>query len=141
MKTDLLRPFENTPYFTLPGFKQATGMESPAQVRMLLSRWVKASPDLLLKNPPPSATAARARLPRRGPTTALAAQVAGPRLYRWESHHWRPPHVPPQAGDVHSRMPLPDCAHGRTAASTDPQDRRLEAAGISFPPKTPRRFC
>jgi predicted transcriptional regulator of viral defense system len=49
MKTDLLRPFENSPYFTLQGFKQATGMESPTQVRMLLSRWAKAGHILQLK--------------------------------------------------------------------------------------------
>ncbi len=49
MKTDLLRLFENTPYFTLQGFKQATGMESPTQVRVLLSRWAKAGHLLQLK--------------------------------------------------------------------------------------------
>lgn len=49
MKTDLLRPFENSPYFTLQGFKQATGMESPTRVRTLLSRWSKAGHILQLK--------------------------------------------------------------------------------------------
>ena len=42
MKTDLLRLFENIPYFTLEGFKQATGMEAPNQVRSLLHRWINA---------------------------------------------------------------------------------------------------
>ena len=42
MKLDLLRSFERMPYFTIEGFKQATGMENPGQVRMLLYRWVKA---------------------------------------------------------------------------------------------------
>jgi len=43
MKLDLLHPFERMPYFTIEGFKQATGMENPEQVRMLLYRWAKAS--------------------------------------------------------------------------------------------------
>jgi hypothetical protein len=42
MKLDLLRSFERMPYFTIEGFKQATGLENPGQVRMLLYRWVKA---------------------------------------------------------------------------------------------------
>jgi predicted transcriptional regulator of viral defense system len=49
MKTDLLRPFENIPYFTLESFKQATGMESAHQVRVLLHRWKKAGHILPLK--------------------------------------------------------------------------------------------
>lgn len=49
MKTDLLHPFENTPYFTLEGFKQATGMEAPHQVRTLLHRWAQGSHILQLK--------------------------------------------------------------------------------------------
>lgn len=49
MKTDLLHPFENIPYFTLEGFKQASGMESPDQVRVLLHRWAKAGHILPLK--------------------------------------------------------------------------------------------
>lgn len=49
MKTDLLRPFENIPYFTLESFKQATGMESPHQVRVLLHRWGRAGHILSLK--------------------------------------------------------------------------------------------
>jgi len=50
MKTDLLHPFENIPYFTLEGFKQAAGMESPHQVRTLLHRWGLAGHILQLKN-------------------------------------------------------------------------------------------
>jgi hypothetical protein len=49
MKTDLLHPFDNIPYFTLEGFKQAAGMESPHQVRTLLYRWGLASHILQLK--------------------------------------------------------------------------------------------
>jgi len=49
MKTDLLHPFENIPYFTLEGFKQATGMEAPHQVRTLLHRWAQGSHILQLK--------------------------------------------------------------------------------------------
>ena len=49
MKTNLLRLFENIPYFTLESFKQATGMESPAQVRVLLHRWRQARHILPLK--------------------------------------------------------------------------------------------
>lgn len=50
MKTDLLHPFDNIPYFTLEGFKQAAGMESPHQVRTLLHRWGLAGHILQLKN-------------------------------------------------------------------------------------------
>lgn len=49
MKTDLLHPFENIPYFTLEGFKQAAGMDSPHQVRTLLHRWGQAGHILQLK--------------------------------------------------------------------------------------------
>ena len=49
MKTELLHPFENIPYFTLEGFKQLAGMESPDQVRVLLYRWAKAGHILPLK--------------------------------------------------------------------------------------------
>jgi hypothetical protein len=42
MKLDLLHPFENMPYFTIEGFRQATGMQNPAQVRMLLYRWANS---------------------------------------------------------------------------------------------------
>lgn len=49
MKTDLLHPFENIPYFTLEGFKQAAGMEAPHQVRTLLHRWGQTGHILQLK--------------------------------------------------------------------------------------------
>jgi predicted transcriptional regulator of viral defense system len=49
MKTDLLRPFESVPYFTLEGFKQATGMEGAHPLRVLLHRWMKAGHILQLK--------------------------------------------------------------------------------------------
>jgi len=49
MKTDLLRPFESIPYFTIEGFKQATGMESPTQVRVLLHRWMAGGKIIQLK--------------------------------------------------------------------------------------------
>jgi predicted transcriptional regulator of viral defense system len=49
MKTDFLHPFEGMPYFTLEGFKQATGMDAPQQVRVLLHRWTKAGHILSLK--------------------------------------------------------------------------------------------
>jgi predicted transcriptional regulator of viral defense system len=49
MKTNLLRLFENIPYFTLESFKQATRMESPHQVRVLLHRWGQAGHILPLK--------------------------------------------------------------------------------------------
>ena len=42
MKTDLLHLFENIPYFTIEGFKQATGIETPHTVRVLLHRWSQA---------------------------------------------------------------------------------------------------
>lgn len=49
MKTDLLTPFENMPYFTIEGFRQASGMESPNPIRILLYRWAKAGHILQLK--------------------------------------------------------------------------------------------
>ncbi|MDL1944358.1 hypothetical protein FBQ99_18645 [Chloroflexi bacterium CFX2] len=49
MKTDLLASFENIPYFTIQGFRQATGMESPNQTRTLLHRWSKAGHIIPLK--------------------------------------------------------------------------------------------
>ena len=49
MKTDLLHHFENIPYFTLEGFKQAAEMDSPHQVRTLLHRWGQAGHILQLK--------------------------------------------------------------------------------------------
>jgi predicted transcriptional regulator of viral defense system len=51
MKPELLIPFESMPYFTIEGFRQATGTESPDQVvRNLLYRWAKAGHLLQLKN-------------------------------------------------------------------------------------------
>jgi hypothetical protein len=49
MKLDLLRPFERMPYFTIEGFKQSAGMDSPGQVRMLMYRWAKAGHILPIK--------------------------------------------------------------------------------------------
>jgi predicted transcriptional regulator of viral defense system len=49
MKTDLLLPFESIPYFTIEGFKQAAGMESPTQVRVLLHRWMAGGKIIRLK--------------------------------------------------------------------------------------------
>lgn len=49
MKTDLLHPFERIPYFTIEGFKQASGMTDPHTVRVLLHRWVQAGHLLALK--------------------------------------------------------------------------------------------
>ncbi|MFH2102638.1 MAG: hypothetical protein ABIJ39_04700 [Chloroflexota bacterium] len=49
MKTHLLDPFHTIPYFTLNGFKQVTGMESPQGVRVLLHRWARAGHILQLK--------------------------------------------------------------------------------------------
>ena len=49
MKTDLLHVFETIPYFTIEGFRQATGMETPGQSRVLLYRWSKAGHILPLK--------------------------------------------------------------------------------------------
>jgi len=48
-KTDLLHPFENIPYFTIEGFKQASGMSKPHTVRTLLHRWSQAGYILTLK--------------------------------------------------------------------------------------------
>lgn len=49
MKSDLLRHFEQFPYFTIEGFRQSAGMDSPEQTRVLLHRWVKAGRILSLK--------------------------------------------------------------------------------------------
>lgn len=49
MKTELLTPFYNIPYFTIEGFKQTTGMDSPHAVRTLLSRWAQGGHILALK--------------------------------------------------------------------------------------------
>src|SRR5512139_2657994 len=51
MKTEVLSPFDNMPYFTIEGFRQVAGVASSDQVaRNLLYRWVKAGHLLQLKN-------------------------------------------------------------------------------------------
>lgn len=42
MKTDILQPFEQFPYFTIEGFKQAADIIKAEQARLLLHRWAKA---------------------------------------------------------------------------------------------------
>ncbi len=42
MKTEILHSFETIPYFTIEGFRQIYGMESPHSVRVLLHRWAQA---------------------------------------------------------------------------------------------------
>lgn len=49
MKLEILHPFEQIPYFTLEGFKQASGMEAAESVRVLLHRWAKSGHILQLK--------------------------------------------------------------------------------------------
>ena len=49
MKKDSLRPFENIPYFTIEGFKQAAGIESPHNARVQLHRWAQSGLILSLK--------------------------------------------------------------------------------------------
>ncbi len=51
MKTKLLRPFEDLPYFTLGGFKQILGYDEDTDqhARVLLSRWRQAGRILALK--------------------------------------------------------------------------------------------
>ena len=49
MRTDLLRPFEGIPYFTLEGFKQFTKRDASDSVRVLLHRWAKAGHIFQLK--------------------------------------------------------------------------------------------
>ncbi len=49
MKTNQLCPFENIPYFTIEGFRQVSGIETPHTVRMLLHRWSQAGHILALK--------------------------------------------------------------------------------------------
>lgn len=49
MKTNLLHPFEPLPYFTIEGFRQAAGMDSSEQARLLLHRWARAGHILPLK--------------------------------------------------------------------------------------------
>ncbi len=49
MKTNQLCAFENIPYFTIEGFRQVSGIETPHTVRMLLHRWSQAGHILALK--------------------------------------------------------------------------------------------
>jgi predicted transcriptional regulator of viral defense system len=49
MKTDSVIPFENIPYFTIEGFKQAAGIESPHSARVQLHRWAQSGRILSLK--------------------------------------------------------------------------------------------
>ena len=49
MKTNLLHSFDRIPYFTMEGFKQTSGMETPHQVRVLLHRWGQAGHILPIK--------------------------------------------------------------------------------------------
>jgi len=51
MKIDLLKPFENIPYFTVAGFKQVlnAGESDSQRVRDMLSRWVKKGHIVRLK--------------------------------------------------------------------------------------------
>ena len=50
MKIELLKSFEGMPYFTIEGFRQIAGLDSPDQVvRNALHRWVKAGHLLQLK--------------------------------------------------------------------------------------------
>ena len=51
MKTDLLKPFEKIPYFTITGFKQMLDVDESdnQRVREMLSRWVKRGHIIRLK--------------------------------------------------------------------------------------------
>lgn len=49
MNIEVLRLFETIPYFTIEGFRQVTGVESPHSVRVSLHRWVQAGHILALK--------------------------------------------------------------------------------------------
>lgn len=50
MSLEILKPFESMPYFTIEGFRQIAGVNSPDQVvRNSLYRWVKAGHLLQLK--------------------------------------------------------------------------------------------
>ena len=49
MKPNYLLPFENIPYFTIEGFKQAAGIESPHTARVQLHRWSQSGHILSLK--------------------------------------------------------------------------------------------
>jgi len=49
MKTNSLRYFENIPYFTIEGFKQTAGIDSPHSARVQLHRWAQSGLILSLK--------------------------------------------------------------------------------------------
>ncbi|OGO75639.1 MAG: hypothetical protein A3K41_09280 [Chloroflexi bacterium RIFOXYD12_FULL_57_15] len=49
MKTGILQSFETIPYFTLEGFKQASGVDLPGHARVQVYRWAKAGHLLTLK--------------------------------------------------------------------------------------------
>ncbi len=49
MKNSTLNSFDNIPYFTIEGFKQASGIDSPHTVRVMLHRWAQSGEILPLK--------------------------------------------------------------------------------------------
>jgi predicted transcriptional regulator of viral defense system len=49
MKTTALASFDNIPFFTIEGFKQVSGIESPHTVRVMLHRWAQSGEILPLK--------------------------------------------------------------------------------------------
>lgn len=49
MKTNILQTFETMPYFTLEGFKQASGVDAPGHARVQVYRWAKAGRLIALK--------------------------------------------------------------------------------------------
>ena len=49
MKANILSHFDRQPFFTIEGFRQASGVDKPQQVRTLLYRWAKAGHLLQLK--------------------------------------------------------------------------------------------
>jgi predicted transcriptional regulator of viral defense system len=49
MKNPTLSSFDNIPYFTIEGFKQASGIDSPHTVRVMLHRWAQSGEILPLK--------------------------------------------------------------------------------------------
>jgi predicted transcriptional regulator of viral defense system len=49
MKKPALASFDNIPFFTIEGFKQVSGIESPHTVRVMLHRWAQSGKILPLK--------------------------------------------------------------------------------------------
>lgn len=49
MRNKALSSFDNIPYFTIEGFKQVSGIESPHTVRVMLYRWAQSGEILPLK--------------------------------------------------------------------------------------------